>query len=334
MDTTTNFKLRLFLAFTGIYIICGTTYLAISFGLQGFPPFILSGLRFFVAGIIILLWMYKKGEKPTSLTNWKKNAVPGILILSAGVGLVAWAEQYVTATEAAIVMAIEPICFMLLARKGQGSGSSNRTLILGLIIGFAGLLLFLKESLWAEHQSEADSGFRIIAFGLLLLSSFLWVLGSLFSKQHPSSHSIFMNVGQQLIIGGIASFTIATATGEWNTLNLETVPLQAWLGLAYLIVFGSLVAYLSFIWLLSVKPPALVSTHTYVNPVVAVFFGWLVAGQFISALQFFGLGIILFGVLLTNFSTYKFSRQKIVRYKRLERVFVRVTNPYRYMTGY
>jgi len=334
MTTINNFKVKVLFAFLSIYIVWGTTYLAISYGLRGFPPFILSGLRFLVAGLLILLWMYKKGEKPTSLTNWKKNAVPGVLILSAGVGLVAWAEQYVTATEAAIVMAIEPICFIAIARKSKDSGSSNKFLLAGLVLGFGGLLLFLRDSLWAEQELKADTNYRLAAFGLLLLSSFLWVLGSLFSKKHPSGHSIFMNVGQQLTIGGIASFIIAGFSGEWSTLQLNAVPLESWLGLAYLIVFGSLIAYLSFIWLLSIKPPALVSTHTYVNPVVAVLFGWLVAGQVISTAQFIGLGVILSGVLLTNFSSYKFSRQKIVRFRRLERVLIRITSPYRHITNY
>lgn len=332
MKTLNNFKLRIILAFTGIYIIWGTTYLAITYGLKGFPPFILSGLRFLIAGGIILGWLWARGEKPNSMINWYKNFIPGLLILAAGVGLVAWGEQYITSTEAAIIMATEPFWFILLDKKNWGKYFSSPLVITGLVIGLGGLLLFVKDSLQGSGHHEGN--IRYVAFGVLFISSVLWVIGSLFSKNRASSHSIFMNVAQQLIVGGVLSFVVATATGEWQTLNLTAVPLQAWGGLIYLIFFGSIAAYLSFIWLLSVKPPALVSTHTYVNPVVAVLFGWLIAGDGISATQSWGLGIILTGVLLTNVTTYRISKRTLVRWRPLAQVLTRISYPYRHITHY
>lgn len=326
-----NFKLRVILAFVGIYIIWGTTYLAISYGLKGFPPFILSGFRFLVAGVIILLWLWKKGEKPNSLTNWYKNFIPGIFILAIGVGLVAWAEQYLSSTEAAIIMASEPFWFILLDKKNWKNYLSNPLVITGLVIGMGGLLLFLKDSL-QNGAHTADDTMRYASFGILFISSLLWVLGSLFSKNRASSHSIFMNVGQQLIIGGVASLIIASALGEWTVIDWNAIPLEAWSGLAYLIVFGSIIAYLSFIWLLSIKPPALVSTHTYVNPVVAVVFGWIIANENITGMQTIGLLVILLGVLLTNMINYKVTKRSKVKWRRVERIFSR-NNGYKHSTN-
>lgn len=326
-----NLKLRVLLAFVGIYIIWGTTYLAISYGLKGFPPFILSGFRFLVAGVIILLWLWKKGEKPNSLTNWYKNFIPGIFILAIGVGLVAWAEQYLSSTEAAIIMASEPFWFILLDKKNWKNYLSNPLVITGLVIGMGGLLLFLKDSL-QNGAHTADDTMRYASFGILFISSLLWVLGSLFSKNRASSHSIFMNVGQQLIVGGVASLIIASALGEWTVINWSTIPLEAWSGLAYLIFFGSIIAYLSFIWLLSIKPPALVSTHTYVNPVVAVVFGWIIANENITGMQTIGLLVILLGVLLTNMINYKITKRSKVKWRKVERIFLR-NNGYKHSTN-
>lgn len=326
-----NLKIRVLLAFVGIYIIWGTTYLAISYGLKGFPPFILSGFRFLVAGVIILLWLWKKGEKPNSLTNWYKNFIPGIFILAIGVGLVAWAEQYLSSTEAAIIMASEPFWFILLDKKNWKNYLSNPLVITGLVIGMGGLLLFLKDSL-QNGAHTADDTMRYASFGILFISSLLWVLGSLFSKNRASSHSIFMNVGQQLIVGGVASLIIASALGEWTVINWSAIPLEAWSGLAYLIFFGSIIAYLSFIWLLSIKPPALVSTHTYVNPVVAVVFGWIIANENITGMQTIGLLVILLGVLLTNMINYKITKRSKVKWRKVERIFSR-NNGYKHSTN-
>jgi len=328
-----NFKFRIILAFAGIYIIWGTTYLAITYGLKGFPPFILSGLRFLIAGSLILGWLWAKGEKPNSAVNWYKNFIPGLLILAAGVGLVAWGEQYVTSTEAAIIMATEPFWFILLDKKNWKKYFSSPLVVTGLLIGIAGLLLFVKDSLLSGAHNGHET-LRITAIGVLFVSSVLWVIGSLFSKNRSSSHSIFMNVGQQLIVGGILSLIIATVTGEWNSLQLSAIPVEAWSGLIYLIFFGSIAAYLSFIWLLSVRPPALVSTHTYVNPVVAVLFGWLIAGESISTTQTWGLAIILIGVLLTNSKSYRISKRTKVRLRPFMRTFNRIANPYRHITHY
>jgi drug/metabolite transporter (DMT)-like permease len=326
-----KFSLFVLLAFAGIYVIWGSTFLAISYGLTGFPPFILSGFRFLFAGLILFLWRKSQKESSGTLIDWKKNAITGILILTGGTGLVAWGEQYVTSTEAAIAIATGPFWFIALDRKNWGSYFSNKLITGGLAIGFIGLLLFLKGSIASENP-QASGALRIAAFIVLALSSVSWVLGSLYSKNNPASNSTFMNISQQLIVAGLASLFIAIFRGEWQQFAPTEIPLNAITGLLFLIFFGSITAYVSYIWLLGVKDPVLVSTHTYINPIVAVIIGWIIAGESISGVQFAGLGIILFGVMLTNFSRYTIGKRAQVKIRRFNQVLVRIANPYKYIT--
>lgn len=323
--------LLVILAFAGIYIIWGSTFLAISYGLTGFPPFILSGFRFSVAGIILLLWRKSKKEKTGTITDWKKNAITGILILTGGTGLVAWGEQYVTSTEAAIAIATGPFWFIALDRKNWKTYFSNRLITSGLTIGFAGLILFLQGSVTSGH-SETPGNLKILAFIILAVSSVSWVIGSLYSKNNPAGNSTFMNIAQQLIIAGTASFIIALFRGEWSEFDISQIPSNAITGLLFLIFFGSITAYVSYIWLLSVKDPVLVSTHTYINPIVAVIIGWIIAGESISGVQFAGLTVILSGVALTNLSRYTFAKRTQVKIRRFNNALMRIANPYKYIT--
>jgi len=319
------------LAFASIYIIWGSTFLAISFGLEGFPPFILSGFRFLTAGLILFIWRKAKSEKTCTISNWKKNAVTGILILTGGTGLVAWGEQYVSSTEAAIAIATGPFWFIALDKKNWSYYFSNKAIVSGLLIGFAGLIIFLRGSV-SQSEQYTEEGLKILAFIVLAISSVAWVFGSLYSKNNPGKQSTFMNISQQLIVAGIASFIIGIFRSEFTDFSLTAVPLASWLGLLFLIFFGSIAAYISYIWLLSTQDPVLVSTHTYINPIVAVFAGWIIADEFISGTQFLGLGVILSGVLLTNASKYKLEKRTQVKIRKFNQNLARVINPYKYIT--
>lgn len=307
-----------FFAFTAIFIIWGSTFLAIAFGLRGFPPFLLSSLRFLIAGIILILLRVIKGESVTNIRDWKRNAVPGILILTAGTGLVAWSEQYVSSAEAAVMGATAPFWFIAIDRANWKFYLSDKLTTSGLLGGFAGLLLFVAGSMSAIHATGTQH-IRIMAFIVLGLSAVSWVLGSLYSKRKPAGGSNVLNAGQQLIIGGLSSLIISISKNEPAGFSFASVPFEAWLGLLFLIVMGSIIAYQSYIWLLSVRPPAIVSVHTYVNPVVAVIIGALFLGEQISGAQVIGLTIILTGVLMTNISRYKIKVRTKVRIRQKTR---------------
>lgn len=321
------------LAFTNIYVIWGITFLAVSFGLTGFPPFILSGFRFLAAGLMIFGYLRAKGEKANSLVNWRKNAITGILVLTGGTGLVGWGEQYVSASEASIAIATGPFWFIAIDKKNWKYYFSNKVILVGLVIGFVGLILFLNGSV-TSPESTVSGSLRITAFIVLALSSISWVLGSLYSKNNPAGHSTFMNIAQQLISAGVASLIIASFRNEWSGFSITAVPLSAWFGLLFLIVFGSIVAYVSYIWLLSVKPAALVSTHTYINPIVTVLAGWIITNEMINGSQLLGLFVILSGVLLTNATKYlKLSNRSKVKIRRTVRSWNKINKLYKHTTG-
>lgn len=307
-------------AFANIFIIWGSTFLAIAYGLKGFPPFMLSGFRFLAAGLLLFTWrIFFRGDAFPSASQWGRNTVVGALILTGGTGLVAWSEQYVSAPEAAIAVATTPFWFIALDRKNWSRYFSDRLILVGLITGFGGLLLFLRGSFLSDN-AHGVSSLRSVAFVVLALSSIAWVLGSLFSKNRSSSSSTVMNSAQQLLAAGGISMLISLLSGEWKGFSFVRVPAEAWGGLVFLILFGSITAYLSYIWLLTKRPAALVSVHTYINPVVAVAIGWLFTREAISLAQLTGLLIILAGVLLTNSGQYRFSNRRRVKIRKQVRL--------------
>jgi len=294
-------RLLLIFAFFNIYIIWGSTYLAVAFGIKGFPPFILVGLRYLMAGLILLAYCKIKGEKFPPVKTMGKLAVSGILMLVGGTGMIAWSEQYITSGQAAILIATEPLWFLLLDRKRWTIYFSDKFILSGLILGFGGIFLFLKSG----QVQVNSSGIALVATLVVLLSAVWWVLGSLIISNNKGGSSIVMNSSIQLLAAAVVSGLIAIFTGEFTHFSFTNVPVESWLGLLFLIVFGSLIAYLSFVWLMTKRPPALVSTHTYVNPVVAVFLGWIFASEHLVKGQLAGLAIILVGIVLVNVPEYR-----------------------------
>lgn len=294
-------RLLLIFAFFNIYFIWGSTYLAVAFGLQGFPPFILVGLRYLIAGLILLTYCKIKGEKFPPKKLLVKQALSGILMLVGGTGVIAWAEQYITSGQAAILVATEPLWFLLLDKKNWNVYFSNKYTLGGLLVGFTGIFLFLQT-----NQLQVNySAIGLIATIAVLLSTVWWVLGSLIINNSKGDSSVMMNSSMQLLSAAAISGFVALFTGEISSFSFTNVTHKAWFGLLFLIIFGSLIAYLSFVWLITQRPLALISTHTYVNPVVAVFLGWLFANEQLVKGQLVGLVVILIGIVLVNIPEYR-----------------------------
>ena len=289
------------LAFAAIYIVWGTTYMAILFGLESFPPFILSALRFAISGVLLLGWCLLRGERLPALRKWKVPVISGIVMLVGGTGLVAWAEQYVPSGQAAIVIATEPFLFLLLDRKRWSYYFSQKWVLAGLLLGFSGIVLFFLFSATGHTGRVVAPYWKAVGIAVLFVSGVLWAGGSLYAKSHaPERISNTLTTAMQLVAAGLFSVLVGGATGEWTHLSINGISAKAWGGLLYLIVFGSIIAYLAFTWLLTIRPPALVSTHTYVNPVVAVLMGWFIAREPITPIQIGALFLILAGVMLVN----------------------------------
>lgn len=294
-------RLLLLFAFFNIYIIWGSTYLAVALGLNGFPPFILVGLRYFIAGLILVIYCRLKSENFPPKKLLIKQALSGILMLVGGTGMIAWAEQYITSGQAAILVATEPLWFLVMDRKRWPEYFSSKFIISGLIVGFAGIFLFLKS----DHLQINHSPIGLIATFIVLLSTIWWVLGSLLINNNRGKSSVMMNSSMQLLSAAVICALIAVFTGEFSSFSITNVPAKAWMALLFLIVFGSLVAYLSFVWLMTKRPLAIISTHTYVNPVVAVFLGWLFVNEQLVKGQLIGLLVILVGIVLVNVPEYR-----------------------------
>ena len=295
-------KALLIAAFAALYIIWGSTYLGIKYAIETIPPFFMAAVRFLVAGLLMLLWCIIKKEKVPSAKSIAIISFAGFLMLFVGNAAVVWSEQYLPSGLVAILVATVPLWFVVLDKRQWYFHFSNKLIILGLIIGFAGVMM-----LFAGKGSIGITGSRmkIISFFVLIIGSISWAIGSLYSKYKKTDGSTVVKAAIQMLVAGIAAFIAGFISNEQKGFMLSQVSLTSVLALLYLITLGSLVAYMAYIWLLSVRPPSLVGTYAYVNPVVAVFLGWLLAGEAITTQQIIALSIILVGVLLVNFSREK-----------------------------
>jgi len=305
-------KLLVLAAFASLYLIWGSTYLGIRIGLKTIPPFFLVAARFFVAGAILYVWCLSKGEKAPSLKIFSTIGVGGVLMLFMGNGAVSFAEQYLPSGLAAIVVATVPLWFILLDKSQWSYHFSNKTIIAGILVGFAGVLLLFAGKGSADF---AGNTMKLASFFVLLIGTVGWAVGSLYSKYKKVEASVTMKAAVQMLAAGVISVLAGLALGEQKQMVLSHVSWQSATALLYLIIFGSLVAYMSYIWLLSVRPASLVGTYAYVNPVVAVFLGWLIADEQITVQQIFALVVILAGVILVNFAP---QRKKVTITKEAE----------------
>jgi drug/metabolite transporter (DMT)-like permease len=298
-------KWAIFLAFTAVYIVWGSTYLAIWIGLNDLPPFLMSALRFLVAGAILQCWCRWKGEDHADPSSIIRNAICGTLMLVGGTVSVVWAEQYLSSSLAAIIVTILPFWFVLLDKRQWRFYFSNKSIVAGLVLGFAGvtILLGFGNSSSVSLISNSNQWMGIVA---ILFGGFAWTMGSLYSKYRPAKTSLLVNGSIQLLSAGVFCLLISVMSGEFRNFSLIGINSSSWWALAYLIIMGSLVTYLCYLYLLKKKPLAQVSTYVYINPVVALLLGTLLANESITLLKVIALTIILTGVLLVNLPKYKF----------------------------
>ena len=295
-------KSLLIAAFAILYIVWGSTYLGIKYAIETIPPFFMAAIRFSIAGLVMLIWCILKKEKIPSGKSIGIISFAGFLMLFVGNAAVVWSEQYLPSGLVAILVATVPLWFVILDKKQWHFHFSNKLIVLGLIIGFAGVMM-----LFAGEGSIGITGSRmkVISFFVLTIGSISWAIGSLYSKYKKTDGSTVVKVAIQMLIAGIAAFIAGFISNEQKGFAVSQISLTSLLALIYLITLGSLVAYMAYIWLLSVRPPSLVGTYAYVNPVVAVFLGWLLAGEAITTQQIIALSIILVGVVLVNLSNEK-----------------------------
>src|SRR5882724_4813495 len=296
-------------AFAIVYIVWGSTYFFIRLSVEHIPPMLLGALRFVTAGVLMLLWCLARGERLFVWKNMRPALISGLLLLFFGNGALIWCEQYLASSLAAILLASGLIWFVLLDKRNWRENFRSRETIIGLLIGFAGVILLFGERLAEAFSSSAPAGpaghWQVIAMAVLLLGSISWASGSLYAKYNSSGDSNSVNAGWQMLAAGAAFIPASLVSGEWSHFHVQDVTMTSWLSVFYLVTMGSLAGYSAFVWLLQVRSATQVSTHAYVNPVVAVLLGVLFANEKMSAAQLLGLTIILVSVLLINLAKYR-----------------------------
>jgi drug/metabolite transporter (DMT)-like permease len=291
-------KVKVWVALLAVYIVWGSTYLSIRFAVETIPPFLMAGTRFLVAGLILYVWRRMVGDPSPTPRQWRSAVIVGLLLLLGGNGLVSLAEQHVASGIAALMIASVPLWMTLIDSVRPGGVKPDWKIILGLLVGFGGLALLVTSS----KSASAAEGMNPLAIGALLVASLLWSIGSVYSHDAPLPESSLLGSGIEMLGGAAGLFLLGTFTGEWQTLHLTEITSRSLFGLAYLIVFGSLVGYVAYAWLLRNAPLSLVSTYAYVNPVVAIFVGAWLGNELINGRIILAALIIIGSVVLINLS--------------------------------
>ena len=291
------------IAFAVLYIVWGSTYFFIQKAIAHIPAFLMGAMRFIVAGLLLMIWCVLKKEKLFNLKQIKHAAITGVMLLFMGTGAVIWAERTLPSSLVGMLVASEAIWLVMIDKANWKTNFKSGKTLLGLLIGFAGVILLFSDSS-ANLASHGGGSEAAIAFAVLVVGTISWASGSIYSK-NKSTGSSAVNSAWQMLFAGLVFIPASLLNNEWSGFEWRTVPVESWLSVLYLIVMGSLAGYSAYVWLLSVRPVTQVSTHVYVNPVVAVLLGVFFAGEKMSTMQVLGLGVILISVLLINLSKYR-----------------------------
>lgn len=294
-------RLRLILAFAAVYVIWGSTYLGIRLAIATIPPFLMAAARFVVAGAILVVWARARGARMPTRVEWRTAAVIGFLLLLGGNGGVVWAEQRVTSSLTALIVAAEPLWVVILDWIRPGGKRPTLAVSAGLVVGFAGVALLISPS-----RVAGEGGVDLVGAAVLTYACVSWAIGSIYSRHAPAPASPLMATGSNMLAGSAFFLVAALATGEFARLDVAAITTRSWLALAYLTVFGALIGFTAYLWLLKNTTLAKASTYAYVNPVIAVVLGWLIAGEPMAARTLVAAAIIIAGVV--TISTVQYAR--------------------------
>ncbi len=287
--------LALVLAFGAIYIIWGSTYLAIRFAVETLPPFSMASVRFLVAGGLLYVWARRRGIPSPTRAEWRSATIVGACLLMGGNGGVVWAEQYIASGTAALLVATVPFWMVFLEWWSGQAQRPRLPVLLGLGVGLFGVWLLVADV--SAQQTDLSSQLGI---GALLFAAFSWSAGSIFSRRGGLPGSPWMATAAQMIAGGFGLGLLGALSGEAAGWSLGAVSLRSALSLVYLILAGAIVAYSAYVWLLRVASPAAVSTYAYVNPVVAVALGWMFASEQVTRRTAIASAVILGAVIVVH----------------------------------
>ena len=288
------------LSFAAVYVLWGSTYLAMRVGVESIPPYLLAGIRHLAVGLVfypVVRW--KTRERPT-LAQWRTAFIVGCLLLAIGNGTVCWAEQTVPSGIAALLVATVSLWMVLVDWLRPGGVKPAPRVIAGFLLGFAGMALLVGP----KHLGNSERINPIGAFALIG-ASLAWASGSIFSRHHPLPRSPLLSMAMQTLSGGTMLCLFALVNGEARSFHLAQVTTRSWLGLVYLIIFGSALGFSAYVYLLKHSTAAHVATYAFVNPVVALFLGWFLAAEPLTMRTFLASAIILTSVILVITAPHK-----------------------------
>ena len=296
-------RARIAAAFASIYIIWGSTYLAILYAVETIPPFLMGGTRFLISGAILYAWARHHGSpRPTKL-HWRNAIIAGGFLLLGGNGAVIWAEQFVPSGLTALLVSILPFWLVIIEWLRPPRERPRGAVILGLVLGFAGIVV-----LAGPGTLGGQSDVRPIAAVVLVLGSLSWAIGSFWSRDAELPESGILTTGVEMLGGGALLMMVGVLGGELSHFDVHHVSRVSVAGLTYLITFGSLLGFTSYIWLLDKVSPAHLGTYAYVNPIVAVLLGWSIADERLSLRTGIAAAIVISAVALITYARSTKSR--------------------------
>jgi drug/metabolite transporter (DMT)-like permease len=282
---------QVLLAFAAIYFLWGATFLSIRIAIESIPPFYMAGMRFLIAGAILYLWARRSSVRP-SWAQWRGAIVIGALLMLGGNGGVTYSEQFIPSGMAALIVATIPIWIVVLEWLHRDT-RPNLAVVIGLLLGLGGIGLLVEHG-----QATGNSSATLLGLLILLPAAIAWATGSYYSPRVVQPSSPLLATGMQMLAGGAWLCLAGALMGETSAIRLDRITPASFLSLLYLIIFGSLVGYTAYIWLLRVSKPGIVSTYAFVNPVVAVFLGWLFFREPITPQMIGAAAIIIMGISL------------------------------------
>lgn len=284
------------IALVTVYVLWGSTYLAMRLAIATIPPFLMAATRHFTAGTLLYAFARLRGAPRPRAAHWRSTAIIGALLLLLGNGGVVWAEQRVSSGMAALLICSEPMWIVLFAWLRRDGKRPGPLVVAGLLVGMAGLMLLVRPGI----GGAAVDRLGVVA---VLIASISWAAGSLYVQRATLPASPLLATAMQMLCGGAMLFAAGALTGEPARFALSQVSAGSAAAVLYLVVFGSLIGFTAYTWLLRSASPVLVSTYAYVNPVVAVFLGWALASEPVTPGMLVGAAVILGGVALITTAT-------------------------------
>ncbi len=285
---------RFVAAFAAVYLIWGSTYLAIKLAIATLPPFLMLSFRFVPAGLLLYAFLRLRGVPAPDRREWVAAAGVGTLMLAGGTGAVAWAEQSIHSGLAALLVAAVPMWMVLFDWLGPARRRPTRRVLVGLVVGFIGVGLIVGPA-WEGAGMAGLGAVAVVMFGTIC-----WAIGSVYARYLPTPDSVFMASAMQMLSAGLALFLIALALGDVAAFDSSVVTLESALSVAYLIVFGSLIAYAAYVWLLHHTTPARVSSYAFVNPLVAMMLGVWIADESFGLMALAAAALVVTSVALVT----------------------------------